>query len=135
MNEIKITLCEEDRKLLADIRDAIVTSLRAICESGMTAPKASDPIVEQARQLVEEAPKTEAPKPEAPKADEHPVESPFGEPTKTVDRKEVKSLAVRKIQAGKRDEVKALILAQGVEKIDLVPDEKLAGFLSALEAL
>lgn len=43
-----------------------------------------------------------------------------------VDRKTVKRLAVKKIQEGKRDAVKAVIASFGVEKVDQVPEEKLA---------
>lgn len=51
------------------------------------------------------------------------------------DRRTVKSVAVTKIQAGHRDEVKALIQRFGAEKIDLVPEDKLNEFFTALEKI
>lgn len=50
-------------------------------------------------------------------------------------RRTVKSTAVKKIQAGHRDEVKNLIQRYGAEKIDLVPEDQLAAFLADLEAI
>ena len=67
---------------------------------------------------------------EAPAPAERPQEA-----KPTPDRKTVKSAAVTKIRAGHRDEVKALITGYGVEKIDLVPEDKLAELLEKLEGL
>lgn len=50
-------------------------------------------------------------------------------------RDEVNKLAIAKIQAKHRDEVKALLEKYGAAKVSAVPDEHLAEFKAALEAL
>lgn len=50
-------------------------------------------------------------------------------------RDEVNKLAIAKIQAKHRDEVKALLEKYGAAKVSAVPDEHLAEFKTALEAL
>lgn len=50
-------------------------------------------------------------------------------------RGEVNKLAIAKIQAKRRDEVKALLEKYGAAKVSAVPEEHLAEFKAALEAL
>lgn len=50
-------------------------------------------------------------------------------------RDEVNKLAIAKIQAKHRDEVKALLEKYGAAKVSAVPEEHLAEFKAALEAL
>ena len=63
---------------------------------------------------------------------EKPVE---GEKTPAISRDDVQHVAVRLIQAGKRDEVKALLAKYGAERVGAVPDDKLAAFFADLEGL
>ena len=77
---------------------------------------------------------TEEEKP-ADKATENAKYAKDPKPAPAPDRRTVKSLAVKKIQAGHRDEVKALIQAYGAEKIDLVPEDKLVAFVADLEEI
>lgn len=117
MNTITIELSAEDRARL----DAILEALKNI-----TAPaqKAQEPVKVS----------TESEKP-AEKATEATEDAKEPKPAPAPDRRTVKSLAVKKIQAGHRDEVKALIQAYGAEKIDLVPEDKLVAFVADLEKI
>lgn len=117
--EIKITA---DKKVL-DVLERIAAALAAapsIQTTPVTPPEA--PAAEAPKAItappepVAEA-KTEAPKSEAP------------------SREEVQSLAVARIQSGKRDAVKALIAKYGATRVSGVTDDKLASFKAELEAL
>lgn len=113
--EIKITA---DKKIL-DVLERIATALT-------TAPSI----------LTTPATLTEAPAAEAPKVAVAPPE-PISEAPKVEapSREEVQSLAVARIQGGKRDAVKALIAKYGATRVSGVTDDKLANFKAELEAL
>lgn len=52
------------------------------------------------------------------------------------DRKAVRHMVVTKIQDGRRDEVKALVAKYSpTEKLDQIPEDKMADFVSELEVL
>lgn len=148
MNEIKITieLSEADR--------ARVDRLLALAESNQTVTRSTAEalvawaheldkaitrgIGQEAAEEAQEAPTSpeepaqaeilarilDAPAVAAEPEKPAPVEEPAA--PAPVDRKTVKRLAVKKIQEGKRDAVKAVIASFGVEKVDQVPEEKLA---------
>ena len=118
--EIKITA---DKKIL-DVLERIAAALTAapsIQTTPVTLPEAPAAEAPKATTAPPE-PVAETPKPEAPK-----VEAP--------SREEVQSLAVARIQGGKRDAVKALIAKYGATRVSGVTDDKLAGFKAELEAL
>lgn len=117
--EIKITA---DRKIL-DVLERIATALT-------TAPSI----------LTTPVTLTEAPAAEAPKAAAAPPEpiseaKPEAPKAEAPSREEVQSLAVARIQGGKRDAVKALIAKYGATRVSGVTDDKLASFKAELEAL
>ena len=126
MNNITIELSAEDQSRL----DAILEALKNI-----TAPSQEAPEIARATKTPEPVKvSTESEKP-AEKATEDTEEAKEPKPAPAPDRRTIKSLAVKKIQAGHRDEVKALIQAYGAEKIDLVPEDKLVAFVAELEKI
>ena len=75
---------------------------------------------------------------EEPAALEEPAQSepePAAEAPAQYNKSEVQSMAIKKIQAGNRDAVKALIKKYGAERVGDVADDKLAAFAEELEAL
>ena len=113
--EIKITA---DKKVL-DVLERIAAALTAA------------PSIQTTPVTLIEAPAAEAP--EAITAPPEPAaETPKAE---TPSREEVQSLAVARIQGGKRDAVKALIAKYGATRVSGVTDDKLASFKAELEAL
>lgn len=83
-------------------------------------------------QQLHEQPAAVEPEPkEAPAApDPAPAQAPAAEPV-PVSRRDAKSAAVRKIQAGHKDEVKALISSYAESgKVDDIPEEQLAEFVA-----
>lgn len=115
-----------DKKLL-DAINALAEAVRGMTEhcQANRVPKATDedeakphaPAKEEEEVLPFEAEKQDEPKPPAPSRDE------------------VNKLAIAKIQAKHRDEVKALLEKYGAAKVSAVPEEHLAEFKAALEAL
>ena len=126
MNTITIELSAEDRARLDAILEALknITSPAKEALTAARATKTQEPV-----KVSTESEKT------AEKATEDAKDAKEPKPAPAPDRRTVKSLAVKKIQAGHRDEVKALIQAYGAEKIDLVPEDRLAAFLADLEAI
>ena len=111
--EIKLTA---DKKLL----DAINHLAEAILASRTSAP----------------VPETK-PEPE-PENKVVPMPAPEPEPEQkpaTVTRDDVRSLATARIQAGKRDELKALLAKYNAKRVSDVPEDKLAAFAAEMEAL
>lgn len=111
--EIKLTA---DKKLL----DAINHLAEAILASRTSAP----------------VPETK-PEPE-PESKVVPMPAPEPEPEQrpaTVTRDDVRSLATARIQAGKRDELKALLAKYNAKRVSDVPEDKLAAFAAEMEAL
>lgn len=115
-----------DKKLLGAI-NALAEAVQGMekhCQAN-TEPKAPDegeakprtPAEEEEGVLPFEAEKQDEPKPPVPSRDE------------------VNKLAIAKIQAKHRDEVKALLEKYGAAKVSAVPEEHLAEFKTALEAL
>ena len=114
--EIKLTA---DKKLL----DAINHLAEAILASRTGAP----------------APEPEN-KPEEPEPESKVVPMPAPEPEPeqkpaTVTRDDVRPLATARIQAGKRDELKALLAKYNAKRVSDVPEDKLAAFAAEMEAL
>lgn len=144
MNEMKITLeiSEADRVRVDAFLDILAGILNRPVSIAPTAPQIR-PCDEKTPEKVEtptEEKKTdteaqEAEKGEIPQDGEGTVEKPIEEPKPAPDRKTVKSMAVKKIQAGHRDDVKGLIASFGVEKIDMIPDDRLSEFLDKLEKI
>ena len=111
--EIKLTA---DKKLL----DAINHLAEAILASRTSAP----------------VPETK-PEPE-PENKVVPMPAPEPEPEQkpaTMTRDDVRSLATARIQAGKRDELKALLAKYNAKRVSDVPEDKLAAFAAEMEAL
>lgn len=111
--EIKLTA---DKKLL----DAINHLAEAILASRTSAP----------------VPETK-PEPE-PENKVVPMPAPEPEPEQrpaTVTRDDVRSLATARIQAGKRDELKALLAKYNAKRVSDVPEDKLAAFAAEMEVL
>lgn len=111
--EIKLTA---DKKLL----DAINHLAEAILASRTSTP----------------APETK-PEPE-PESKVVPMPAPEPEPEQKpapVTRDDVRSLATARIQAGKRDELKALLAKYNAKRVSDVPEDKLAAFAAEMEAL
>ena len=80
---------------------------------------------------------TEEPK-EEPAPQEEPVQSqpePAAPALPTYSKDEVQHMAIKKIQAGKRDAVKKLVSSYGAERVGDVAEEKLAAFAAELEAI
>lgn len=122
MNNITIDWSAEDR--------ARIDRLAELLERITAGHPATTAPAEEAETLPwEQAPATTAP---AEETETLPWEQ---ESRPAPDRRTVKSLAVKKIQAGHRDAVKSLITAYGAEKIDLVPEDRLAAFLADLEVI
>lgn len=115
-----------DKKLL-DAINTLAEAVRGMAEhcQANTEPKAPDegeakpctPAEEEEGVLPFETGKQDEPKPPVPSRDE------------------VNKLAIAKIQAKHRDEVKALLEKYGAAKVSAVPNEHLAEFKAALEAL
>ena len=128
MNNITIEWSAEDRARI----DRLAELLERITAGH---PATTAPAEETETLPWEQAPATTAPAEPAEGAE--PAEAAQVEQTTSPapDRRTVKSLAVKKIQAGHRDAVKSLITAYGAEKIDLVPEDRLAAFLADLEAI
>lgn len=113
--EIKLTA---DKKLL----DAINHLAEAILASRTSAPV---PVPET------------KPEPE-PENKVVPMSAPEPEPEQkpaTVTRDDVRSLATARIQAGKRDELKALLAKYNAKRVSDVPEDKLAAFAAEMEVL
>lgn len=113
--EIKLTA---DKKLL----DAINHLAEAILASRTSAPA---PVPET------------KPEPE-PENKVVPMPAPEPEPEQkpaTVTRDDVRSLATARIQAGKRDELKALLAKYNAKRVSDVPEDKLAAFAAEMEVL
>lgn len=111
--EIKLTA---DKKLL----DAINHLAEAILAGRTSAP----------------VPETK-PEPE-PESKVVPMPAPEPEPEQrpaTVTRDDVRSLATARIQAGKRDELKALLAKYNAKRVSDVPEDKLAAFAAEMEVL
>ena len=126
MNTITIELSAEDRARL----DAILEALKTITAPAQEAQTAA--IATKKPEPVKVSTESEKP---AEKATEAAEDAKEPKPAHAPDRRTIKSLAVKKIQAGHRDEVKALIHAYGAEKIDMVPEDKLVAFVADLEKI
>ena len=87
--------------------------------------------------------RTSAPVPETkpePEPENKVVPMPVPEPEQeqkpaTVTRDDVRSLATARIQAGKRDELKALLAKYNAKRVSDVPEDKLAAFAAEMEVL
>ena len=126
MNTITIELSAEDRARLDAILEALKTNAVPAQKAQENAGEAKKPEPVKVS--------TESEKP-AEKATEAAEDAKEPKTAHAPDRRTIKSLAVKRIQAGHRDEVKALIQAYGAEKIDLVPEDKLVAFVADLEQI
>ena len=128
MNTITIELSAEDRARL----DAILEALKTITAPAQKAQENAGEAIKP--EPVKVSTESEKPAEKATAATED-AKAPKPAPEPAPDRRTIKSLAVKKIQTGHRDEVKALIQAYGAEKIDLVPVDKLVAFVADLEKI
>lgn len=117
--ELKLTA---DKKLL----DAIERLIEAINASRVPAAPVATPPAEEIKE--EPAPQEESAQEQPEPAKEEPAAPAY-------DKDEVQRMAIKKIQAGKRDAVKALVEKFGAERVSDVADEKLAAFAAELEAI
>lgn len=115
--ELKLTA---DKNLL-DVLERIAQALNA-----HRAPEAA-PVAVQIEEPKEEPAALEEPA--------QPEPEPAAEAPARYNKSEVQSMAIKKIQAGNRDAVKALIKKYGAERVGDVADDKLAAFAEELEAL
>ena len=129
MNNIIIELCAEDRARI----DAVITALEKL----QTPTKAKAPKVE----ANEETPTTTTPEAEAPA--EYPIgETPFDMPgenapdpvTPVIDRADVQRLVVELSAAGKKAEVKEIVMAYA-DRVSAIPEDKLAEVFEKLNTL
>ena len=111
--EIKLTA---DKKLL----DAINHLAEAILASRTSAPVPETKSEPEPENKVVPMP---APEPE-------PEQKPA-----TVTRDDVRSLATARIQAGKRDELKALLAKYNAKRVSDVAEDRLAAFAAEMEAM
>ena len=116
--ELKLTA---DKKLL----EAIYSLVEAINTHGFTAAPVAAPA---------EEPKEEPAKQEVP-AQAEPEPAKEEQPAPAYTKDEVQRMAIKKIQGGKRDQVKALIDKYGAERVGDVAEDKLAAFAAELEAI
>lgn len=117
--ELKLTA---DKKLL----DAIERLIEAINGSRVTAEPVATPLEEEPKE--EPAQQEEPAQPQPEPAKEEPAAPAY-------DRDEVKRMATKKIQAGKRDAVKDLVEKYGAQRVGDVAEDKLAAFAAELEAI
>lgn len=137
MNNINvtITLSEDDRTALGGLFVAIrelTEKLDAITGNTTTAEDA--PVPGQ----VELPAENEAPVDTIPTEEEKPVEAK-SEPAEAIDvdklRAEVQSLVVRLSAAGKKEQVRGIVLAYGNTNVSTVPEDKLTEVKEKLTAL
>lgn len=110
--ELKLTA---DKKLL-DTMERLIEALNACRLPGSTAS------ITEPESCVKEEPVQAEPE-------------PAKEAQKAYTKDAVQHMAIEKIQAGKRDAVKALIEKYGAERVGDVTEDKLAAFAAELEAL
>lgn len=116
--EIKLTA---DKKLLDAINHLAEAILASRTGAPVTEPK---PEPEPERKIVPmPAPELDMP---APERKDEPM---------PVTRDEVRSLATARIQAGKRDELKALLAKYNAKRVSDVPEDMLAAFAAEMEVL
>ena len=113
--EIKLTA---DKKLL----DAINHLAEAILAGRTSAP------------VPETKPEPEPESKVVPMPEPDPAPERKDEPA-PVTRDDVRSLATARIQAGKRDELKALLAKYNAKRVSDVPEDKLAAFAAEMEVL
>ena len=118
--ELKLTA---DKKLL-DTMERLIEAINACRLPGSTAS-----VAQQASNVKEEPVQQEEPAQPAPEpAKEEPAAPAY-------DKDEVQRMAIKKIQAGKRDAVKALTEKYGADRVSNVSEDKLAAFAAELEAI
>ena len=111
--ELKLTA---DKKLL-DAIERLIEALNA--NGGLSPAPVAAPV---------EAPKEEPAQPEPEPAKEDPAAPAYS-------KDDVQHMAIKKIQAGNRDAVKALIEKYGAKRVGDVAEDKLAAFAAELEAI
>lgn len=117
--ELKLTA---DEKLL-DTLERLIEAL-----NGHSAPVAAPVAVPTEEPKEEPTPDEESAQPEPEPAKEEPAAPAY-------DKDEVKRMATKKIQAGNRDAVKALVEKYGAQRVGDVAEDKLAAFAAELEAI
>lgn len=121
MNIITIELCAEDRARLDRLQAAMERM------AGPAIPRAAE-----ALQAVAEAVKTAAEEEQLPEAAPEPQPEP--EQPK-VDRADIQKKVVALSGAGKKAEVRDIVLAYGNTKVSDIPEDKLAEVMEKLTAL
>lgn len=120
--ELKITA---DKKLL-DAINKLADAILAVRSTSIDVNPS--PATGTAQQNATPAPD---PEPEAPE-----LSTPSSEaPARTFAREEVQRIGIRKVQEGKRADVKALVEKYGAKRVGEIPEDKLAAFATELEAL
>ena len=125
--EIKLTADKKLMEVLEQIAAALTSALTSAAQpvGGSQTPA---PALAEKTVAHETQPATAAPAPAD--ADQAP---PF--PLETPSRDEIQRLAIVKIQGGKRDAVKALVVKYGAARVGEVAEDRLAAFKAELEAL
>jgi len=113
---ITVDLPEETKALLAQVLEELKRRGGAQAK-----PAAAKPLAEKSAET----------KP----AEAKPVPKPEAEVQPAPTHKDARAAAVRLIQAGHRDEVKALIATFSTEKLDEIPEDKLPAFIEGLRKI
>ena len=125
--EIKLTADKKLMEVLEQIAAALTSALTSAAQPAGS-PQTAAPAQAEKTAAHETQPATAAPAP----ADDA-VAPPF--PLETPSRDEIQRLAIVKIQGGKRDAVKALVVKYGAARVGEVAEDRLAAFKAELEAL
>ena len=122
MNTITIELCAEDRARL----DAILEALKHTYDANT---EATEP-----PQKAEEAPSQPVTPPQEEKPEETAPAPSGSKPEQTVSRADVQRLVVDLSAAGKKAEVKDIVMAYA-DRVSAIPEDKLAEVYEKLNAL
>ena len=125
--EIKLTA---DKKLMEVLEQIAAALTGALTSAAQPTGSPQTPAPAQAEKTAVRETQPAAAAPAAADADQEP---PF--PLETPSRDEIQRLAIARIQAGKRDAVKALVVKYGAARVGEVAEDRLAYFKAELEAL
>lgn len=136
MNKITIELCTDDRARLDNILEALRDLAVKNCKGAAEAVTPLKPFLEDKK--TPEQPAADKPEPET----STPAEQPAPEPEKAeeapaapeVSAAEVQSKVVQLVSAGKKEEVKAIVM-EYAKCVGEIPAEKRAEVMSRLNAL
>lgn len=142
MNTITIELCAEDRARLDAILKAlththdcnscveqVIRTIDPLMQSSIADTEAAEQPQEPAKE-----PAQPVTPPEVEQPAETTTETPESEQTPTVDRSEVQRKVVELSAAGKKAEVKEIVMAYA-DRVSTIPEDKLAEVFDKLSAL